>query len=233
MIYVTGDLHGPAGLERLECWSEGREGDFLIVAGDFGYPWDYSEIECDEIVWLESLPCKVLFVDGNHERFGHWEDRPAESWCGGMVQRLRDRSPIMRLMRSEVYNIDGVRIFTLGGATSIDRAYRIPHVNWWPQEVPTERNFEEARANLGAVGWNVDYVVTHTCPRNLMARTLYPSMPIPGLPDERLTRFLDEVDWRLDYKRWYYGHFHKDMDVDEKHVLLFERIVPIGEGVGN
>lgn len=94
MIYVTGDLHGPAGLERLECWSEGREGDFLIVAGDFGYPWDYSEIECDEIVWLESLPYKVLFVDGNHERFGHWEDRPAESWCGGMVQRLRDRSPI-------------------------------------------------------------------------------------------------------------------------------------------
>lgn len=36
MIYVTGGLHGPAGLERLECWSEGREGDFLIVAGDFG-----------------------------------------------------------------------------------------------------------------------------------------------------------------------------------------------------
>lgn len=63
--------------------------------------------------------------------------------------------------------------------------------------------------------------------------TLYPSIPIPGLPDERLTRFLDEVDWRLDYKRWYYGHFHKDMDVDEKHTLLFERIVPIGESVGN
>lgn len=66
-----------------------------------------------------------------------------------------------------------------------------------------------------------------------MARTLRPSIPIPGLPDERLTRFLDEVDWRLDYKRWYYGHFHKDIDVDEKHTLLFERIVPIGEGVGN
>ncbi len=46
-------------------------------------------------------------------------------------------------------------------------------------------------------------------------------------------RMLDEVDWRLDYKHWYYGHFHKDVDVDEKHTLLFERIVPIGEGVGN
>lgn len=152
MIYVTGDLHGPAGLERLECWSEGREGDFLIFAGDFGYPWDYSEIECDEIVWLESLPYKVLFVDGNHERFGHWEDRPAESCVAA-----------------------------------------------WFRGCATAR----------------------------------PSMPIPGLPDERLTRFLDEVDWRLDYKHWYYGHFHKDVDVDEKHTLLFERIVPIGEGVGN
>lgn len=63
-------------------------------------------------------------------------------------------------MRSEVYEIDGVRIFTLGGAASIDRAFRIPFATWWPQEIPTERNFDEARANLSARDWEVDYVVT-------------------------------------------------------------------------
>lgn len=122
MIYVTGDLHGFVGLSRLKDWKEGRAGDYLIVAGDFGYPWDFSEDESAEIAWLESRPYRVLFVDGNHERFDHWASRPTEPWGGGMVQRLSDDSPIMRLMRSEVYEIDGARIFTLGGAASIDQA---------------------------------------------------------------------------------------------------------------
>lgn len=84
---------------------------------------------------------------------------------------------------------------------------------------------------MDAVGWKVDYVITHTCPKSLMARTLHPSLPIPGLPDDRLTKFLDEVDARLDFKHWYYGHFHGDRDIDERHTLLFDRIVPIGAGV--
>ena len=231
MIYVTGDMHGPAGLARLKEWGDGREGDFLIVAGDFGYPWDFSEEECDEIAWLESLPYTLLFIDGNHERFDHWESRPVEPWCGGLIQRLRDSSPIIRLMRSEVYVIDGIRIFTLGGAASIDFAYRVPFVSWWPQEVPSERNFDEARANLGACGWEVDYVITHTCPGSLIERTIYPARPIPGLSDERLRQFLDEVDFRLDFKHWYFGHFHGDRDVDERHTLLYESIIPLaGDG---
>lgn len=184
MIYVTGDLHGFVGLSRLKDWKEGHAGDYLIVAGDFGYPWDFSEEEGAEIAWLESRPYRVLFVDGNHERFDHWTARPTEPWGGGMVQRLSDGSPIMRLMRSEVYEIDGARIFTLGGAASIDRAYRTPYVDWWPHEVPIEQDFDQARANLDAVGWKVDYAITHTCPKRLMERTLHPSLPIPGLPDE-------------------------------------------------
>lgn len=43
---------------------------------------------------------------------------------------------------------------------------------------------------------------------------------------------LDEVGARLDFKHWYYGHFHGDGDVDERYALLFERIVPIGAGAG-
>lgn len=232
MIYVTGDMHGMAGLRRLEEWEDGRAGDYLIVAGDFGYPWDFSEEECAEIAWLESRPYQVLFVDGNHERFDHWSNRPVESWCGGLVQRLSDHSPILRLMRSEVYEIDGLRIFTLGGAASVDKAFRIPHVDWWPHEVPTKRNFEEAREKLDAAAWEVDYVVTHTCPKGLLADTLRPAVPVPGLPDGPLTEFFDEVDGRLDFKRWYYGHFHGDKDVDDRHTLLFNRIVSIGEGAG-
>ena len=52
--------------------------DYLIIAGDFGFPWDFSAEECADIAWLESRPYTVLFVDGNHERFDHWAERPME-----------------------------------------------------------------------------------------------------------------------------------------------------------
>lgn len=45
-----------------------------------------------------------------------------------------------------------------------------------------------------------------------------------------MTDFLDELEDRLSYKRWYYGHFHRDMDVDEKHVVLYDNIVALGAG---
>ena len=62
----------------------------------------------------------------------------------------------------------------MGGATSVDKEYRIPYSSWWPQELPDERNFEEARAKLDSVGWKVDYVITHTCSTRMLSPTLYP-----------------------------------------------------------
>ncbi|MFR3452191.1 MAG: hypothetical protein ACLTSX_12280 [Collinsella sp.] len=89
-------------------------------------------------------------MDGNHERFDHWTARPTEPWGGGMVQRLSDGSPIMRLMRSEVYEIDGARIFTRwGGAASIDRRTARRMSTGGPHEVPAEAELpDEARANV-------------------------------------------------------------------------------------
>lgn len=70
-VFVTGDLHGGLDIQKLRDWEAGERltrSDFLIVAGDFGYPWDFSPEECEEVAWLESRPYTLLFVDGNHER---------------------------------------------------------------------------------------------------------------------------------------------------------------------
>ena len=222
-VYVTGDIHGGPDLQKIRDWEGGGRGDYLIVAGDFGYPWDFSEIEEEDIGWLESRPYRSLFVDGNHERYDWWRDRPTEEWNGGSVQRLRPHSPIMRLMRGEIYEIEGVKIFTMGGATSADKQWRHAGEDWWPCELPSEENFEQARSRLDSVGWKVDYVITHTCATSL----LEPTMGRPGDAD-RLTDFFDEVDERLDFKHWYYGHFHIDRDVDTRHTVLYDEIVPIG-----
>lgn len=228
-VYVTGDIHGGLDMQKLRDWDLGKSltsDDYLIIAGDFGFPWD---LECDDIAWLESRPYTVLFVDGNHERFDHWAERPMELWHGGLTQCLSDASPIRRLTRGEVFELDGSTVFTMGGATSVDKEYRIPYSSWWPHELPDERNFEEARTKLDSVGWKVDYVVTHTCSTRMLSPTLYPAPGWNCPAVDRLTAFFDELEDRLDYKRWYYGHFHRDANPAECHTVLYDCIVRLGD----
>ena len=132
-------------------------------------------------------------------------------------------------MRGEVFELDGSTVFTMGGATNVDREYRVPYSSWWPQELPDERDFDTARTKLDEVGWKADCVITHTCSTRMLSPTLYPD---PGWerPDvDRLTEFLDELEDRLDYKRWYYGHFHRDGNPDKRHTVLYDRIVRLGD----
>ena len=42
-------------------------------------------------------------------------------------------------------------------------------------------------------------------------------------------RFFDELEDRLDYKRWYYGHFHRDTNPAERHTVLYDCIVRLGD----
>ena len=133
--YVTGDIHGGFDLQKVREWDESvgctlKHDDYLIIAGDFGYPWSYSKREAEEILWLESRTYTVLFVDGNHERYDFWQKRPYEEWHGGKTQRLLNDGRTCRLCRGQVFDICGNSVFTMGGATSVDRDVRVPQVSW-------------------------------------------------------------------------------------------------------
>ncbi len=45
--------------------------------------------------------------------------------------------------------------------------YRINHISWWAQEMPSEEEYAEARRNLTKVDWAVDYVITHCAPTSI------------------------------------------------------------------
>ena len=162
MIYVTGDTHGNFERFRPEYFPEQAKltkNDIVIIAGDFGGVWIGDSRDDGSLDWLESLPFTLAFVDGNHENFDALAAYPVEMWCGGKIQRIRPH--ILHLMRGQIFEMDGYRFFTMGGAMSHDIRCRTEHVSWWRQELPSGEEYAEARQNLDRVGWEVNYIITH------------------------------------------------------------------------
>jgi hypothetical protein len=228
-VFVTGDLHGSLGMHRLDSkrFPEGTsltKDDYLVVAGDFGLVWDFGAEELWWRDWLEARPWTTLFVDGNHENFEALSRLPVEGWHGGLVQRV---SPsVIHLLRGQLFDLGGRTLFALGGAASVDRALRVPGESWWPQELPSEQELACARETLDGCGWKVDYVVTHQCASSVIP-ALYDGAILQG-PDP-LSDWMEELEHRLVFKAWYFGHHHVDRFVPPDHRCLYEDIVRLGE----
>jgi len=218
MNLVTGDTHGRTDIHKFgfSQFPMGRRmtlDDNLFVAGDFGLWWDESK---EDIYWREFIiarPWMTCIVDGNHENFDRWLEFPVEEWNGGRVRRLAEN--IIWLQRGEVFDIYGVKFFVFGGATSIDKAYRLPGRSWWPQEIPSQKEVENAFTNLEANNWEVDFVITHTCPH---AEVPTFSGSLERLHDP-VSYMLQEFKDRLKFKKWYFGHFHKNKEVGRFHCV--------------
>lgn len=248
MIYITGDCHAEYGRFNRENFPEQagmtQEEDYVIVCGDFGY-WDHSREQEWWRKWLAKKPFTLLFVDGNHENFDMLAELPIEQgWHGGKVQRISEN--IIHLMRGQLYELCGSKIFAFGGARSHDirdgilelddpdykkkykalsnagALFRVNHLSWWKEEMPDEEEFEEGIRNLTANNWEVDFIITHctaSSTQAVLSGGLYE-------PDE-LTGYLDEVKRKCLYKKWFFGHYHDNMAVTDKDLLLYEQIIRI------
>lgn len=233
MIYITGDTHGIIEeFEKRGLLGDSllKAGDYLIVAGDFGFIFrtkgtmSYLDEQMD-MEKLKKLPYTILFVDGNHENFFRlYNHYPTEMWNGGRIHRIAPN--IIHLMRGQVYEIEGKRIFTMGGGYSRDKASRIEGDSWWREEMPSNGEYREATASLKDVNMQVDVIVTHTAPRKVILGML-------RSPDEHELELTGFFDWLMDevtYDRWYFGHWHTDSDLGYRGFrTVYSDVVPIGE----
>lgn len=234
MVYLTGDIHGMTDdPDRFDVWNfpEGEDlgdDDFVIILGDFSMPFEGWDSD-NELEKLDMKPWTTLFLDGNHENFPYLDDLEESDWHGGLVHRYPD-SRVIHLIRGEVYEIEGKTFFVMGGATSIDRDVREPQGLWFPEEVPDDYEYERALDNLEKHDFEVDYVLTHTCAtRHLEAALAYTALDGYGITTDELTDFLDELEDRLEYEQWFFGHFHNEHYIDDLHTVLYQSIVDLGE----
>lgn len=246
MIYVIGDTHGNFqrfGSRSFPDQKRMSKEDCVIICGDFGGVWDNSEKEKYWLDWLEEKPFTTLFADGNHENFDMLNGLPEKEWHGGRVHEVRDN--VLHLMRGQLYEIEGYRFFTMGGAASHDiqdgildpdqpdfesiywrmrrqrQQFRIKGVSWWPEEMPSEQEYITALESLESVDWKVDYVITHCAPTGIQ------QLIHPGFQNDALTDFMDMVSKRLEFTYWLFGHYHDNRTIGQNYVLLWEQIVQI------
>ena len=225
--------------------------DYCIIAGDFGGVWygvddkTHRKSEDYNLNELSNRSFTTLFVPGNHENYARLmsDEFPLKEWNGGMVKEIRPS--ILMLMRGEMYEIDGAKFFAFGGASShditdgildgadpdwktkakqLDRQgkymYRIKGISWWEEELPTEEEMQHGLDVLSQNDWKTDFVITHCAPSSTQVMLGYHDNNV-------LTKYLEEIRQKLTYKRWFFGHYHDNRQVNAQDILLYEQLVRV------
>ena len=225
MIHFTGDIHGEQDrfTDKMLKYGEAEwnENDYLLIGGDFGMIFLDNLDERLFLDYLAQKPYTICFCDGNHENFPALYSYPKETWNGGRIHRIRHN--VIHLMRGQVFTIDGKKIFTMGGAYSRDKYMRFEGLSWWKEELPNKYEYDEAIANLRENNYEVDYILTHTAPRKI----IYAMHKTPDSHDMELTGFFDWIYFDVKYKKWFFGHWHLDEQIDEKHHALRYDVVDV------
>ena len=230
-IYITGDAHGERSrIAYLD--SRLKKGDYIIVCGDFGYVYNDDVPERHFLDDIEARDYTILFVDGNHENFPAIYKYPEEEWCGGRIHRIRRN--IIHLQRGQVFEIEGYTFFTFGGGYSIDKESRLEGLSWWKEELPAQEEYDEGNRNLDRYNRKVDFILTHTLNiesiKVLSAMDRNGKLKPYGTDEEALNFYLEDIRKSVNYRHWYFGHFHRDKSIGyTRQTALWFDIIKIGE----
>lgn len=224
MIYITGDLHIPIDIGKLTTKNFPEQknlskSDFLIICGDFGGVWNGSNEDLYWQKWFDKKNFTTLFVDGNHENFDLLKTYPEVSFHGATAHKINDS--LFHIKRGQILELESKTFFVFGGASSHDKAHRTEGKNWWREELPTEDEIESAKRALDKHNKKVDYIVTHC------TATSVQNMVNSSYERNILTDFFEEVNTAVTFEKWFFGHYHKDKIIDEKHIALFNKLYAI------
>lgn len=223
MVYITGDLHGD--IDRLfdSQWRKLKKGDTVIVCGDFGFLWDGGKEEKEVIKYLSTRKYTVAFLDGTHDNFDLISTYRQTVWKGGFVHRIGEH--LFHLKRGQLFNIDGVSIFTFGGGESMDKDMRTQKGNWWREELPSPEEMADGAATLDNIGRRVDYILTHEPPSLVKSAMLLRKGETETV--NKLNGYFDRISRLCEYDHWYFASLHEDRMITPKHTCVFKQLIPI------
>ena len=208
----------------------------MIILGDAGINYYGGWRDQDLKRRLAALPLTLFSIPGNHEqRPGKIASYHTALWNGGEVY-VEDEFPnLLFAADGSYFSLDGVQTFVMGGAYSVDKDIRLArNWGWWPDEQPDDEARQWAEQQLEKHGWHTDIVLTHTTPLRYEPVEVFMSCVDQCRVGKSTEEWLDTIEQRLAYKRWYCGHYHTEKTID-RITFMFEsiRAFPTKEDLGN
>lgn len=226
MIYISGDTHGDF---KKIFWNIDRfditENDTIIILGDAGLNYFGNDKgDFDRKRAVNNKGVKIFCIHGNHEaRPETLVSYHITEFNGGKVY-VEDAFPnLFFAIDGEVYDFDGKKTLVLGGAYSVDKYYRLARgYKWFDDEQPSEKIKLRTDEKLNEIGWKVDIVLSHTCPKKYIPTEAFLPSIDQSTVDNSTEEWLDGIEDKLSYEKWYCGHWHIDKTIDNIRFVMYD-----------
>lgn len=242
-IVICGDIHGDFNLlVNKVCMQYQMRDTLVIVAGDCGFGFEnkgyYENIVKRNAKRMNECNNWIIFVRGNHDNPAYFDGK---AFMHKRFMAIPDYSVVKACKHS---------VLCVGGAISIDRAYRIESWQnqmrhhrlhggsnecgdfarqyYWKDEAPVFDELKLARINEKNA---IDTVVTHTAPSfcelqkkdGLCCFAYNDSTLTDDVANERAV--MDQIHETLQNQNhpithWCYGHFHQSWHSDIDGILF-------------
>ena len=142
-------------------------------------------------------------------------------WHGGKVYYEEEYPELLFAKGGEVFELDGKKAIVIGGAYSVDKMIRLMYgYGWWPDEQPSEEIKRDVERKLDELRWKVDVVLSHTTPLKYEPVEVFLKGIDQSRVDKSTEEWLDGIEDRLDYQKWYCGHYHTVKKVDRVEIMF-------------
>lgn len=229
MFYYTGDIHGQSHklISFIDSHPLGND-DVIVILGDAGFNY-YGNSNGDSFFKREinSLGVTIFCIHGNHEQRPEAIPSYKLKYMNGGRVFIEDEFPNLIFAKDgEIFDLGGLKTIVLGGAYSVDKYYRLLNgFHWFENEQPSEQIKIDVDLSLEKCKWQVDTVLSHTCPYKYIPKEAF----LPGinqtLVDNSTEHWLDNIENKLSYKHWLCGHWHIDKKMNKLRFLMDDFIV--------
>lgn len=108
----------------------------------------------------------------------------------------------------------------MGGAVSVDRAYRKENISWWKEEEPTYHEWEKAFKKLD----KADIILTHDTPFDVLKQ-------IKNIKKNNVNSMLNRIlEFNTNVTKWYFGHHHINNKITYNNIefnVLYNDIIEL------
>ena len=230
-FFITGDTHG--NLTRVINFIKRFKldaNDNILILGDAGLFWRKDQEDAKYWIELYEKECNgvhLYWIDGNHENFDI-----IKSWNCDNKSVYNNSEHIHYCPRGfETFididcgdHIKARKALFLGGADSIDKFRRTKHLTWWEDETISEEDIKNITGSYY-------YIFTHTCDMTTFNDYILDLCTISGLDQSKIDHSseekLDKLFKNILFEEHYFGHFHTNKKLNNKHTCLFEDFIEL------